>query len=210
MLALASALLLGACGKRVTARVPSPPRPARIGDTETGTASWYGIPYDGRKAASGEIFDMRQLTAAHRTLPFETWLEVTNLENGKQVNVRINDRGPFVDGRVIDLSMAAAREIDMLGSGVARVRLKVIAAPPVSSRPESSGSFTVQAGAFSDRRRAEALKESLAFPEVRVTGEGHDGLWRVLVGSRLTETSANTLAAQIRKVVGEALIVRDR
>src|SRR5262249_23300581 len=160
-------------------------------DTETGVASWYGIPYDGRKAASGEIFDMRQLTAAHRTLPFETWLEVTNLSNGKQVNVRINDRGPFVDGRIIDLSMAAAREIDMLGSGVTRVRLKVITPPPVSSPGAApNGSFAVQAGAFADRSRADTLKASLAFPDARVTGPGTDGLWRVLVGRGLTETAA--------------------
>ena len=99
---------------------------ARIGATETGIASWYGVPYHGRRAASGEIYDMEQLTAAHRTLPFDTWVEVTNLDNGKHVDVRITDRGPFVDGRIIDLSRAAARQIDMLGPGIARVRLKVI------------------------------------------------------------------------------------
>ena len=110
------------------------PQPANIGATETGIASWYGVPYDGRRAASGEIYDMEQLTAAHRTLPFRTWVEVTNLDNGKRVNVRINDRGPFVDGRIIDLSLAAAREIEMVGPGIARVRLKVIAPPRGSEK----------------------------------------------------------------------------
>ena len=125
----AAALLVTGCARRTTARVPAPAAPARIGSTETGVASWYGIPYHGRRAASGEIFDMEQLTAAHRTLPFETWVEVTNLTNGKRIDVRINDRGPFVDGRIIDLSQAAAREIDMLRAGIARVRLRVIPPP---------------------------------------------------------------------------------
>ena len=122
----AAAFTLFGCARRSAARVPSAPPPARAGFTETGVASWYGIPYNGRRAASGEIFDMEKLTAAHRTLPFETWVEVTNLGNGKRVEVRINDRGPFVDGRIIDLSQAAARQIDMLRAGLARVRLRVI------------------------------------------------------------------------------------
>ncbi len=116
------------CARRSAARLPAPV-PAKIGSTETGIASWYGVPYDGRPAASGEIFDMEKLTAAHRALPFETWVEITNLSNGKQVDVRITDRGPFVRGRIIDLSMAAARQIDMVRAGTARVRLKVIDAP---------------------------------------------------------------------------------
>jgi peptidoglycan lytic transglycosylase len=116
------------CGRRA-ARVSAPAAPARIGAEETGIASWYGVPYHGRRTASGEIYDMEKLTAAHRSLPFQTWVEVTNLENGKRVDVRINDRGPFVRGRVIDLSQHAAREIEMLGPGVVKVRLKVIAPP---------------------------------------------------------------------------------
>jgi peptidoglycan lytic transglycosylase len=127
LFALAATFIAG-CGHRA-ARVKVPIAPARIGSTETGVASWYGIPYDGRRAASGEIYDMRQLTAAHRQLPFQTWVEVTNLSNGKQVDVRINDRGPFVKGRIVDLSQAAARDIDMLRAGTARVRLRVIPPP---------------------------------------------------------------------------------
>jgi len=130
--ALLAALLVFtvACGRHTTARVPPPPsKPAPIGWTETGVASWYGAPYDGRPAASGEIFDTHKLTAAHRTLPFDTWVEVTNLQNGRQVKVRINDRGPFIDGRIIDLSFAAAYTIEMVGPGTAKVKLKVIKAP---------------------------------------------------------------------------------
>jgi len=95
-------------------------------------ASWYGVPYDGRRTASGEIFDMHALTAAHRNLPFNTWLEVTDLDNGKRIIVRINDRGPFVGGRIIDLSMGAADQIGMIRAGLAKVRLKVIK-PPAGS-----------------------------------------------------------------------------
>jgi len=129
--AIAAALLALAagCGKRAAAHRPSLPKPAPIGWTQTGIASWYGAPYDGRPAASGEIFDTHKLTAAHRSLPFDTWVEVTNLKNGERVRVRINDRGPFVDGRIIDLSLAAAEAIDLVRPGVGKVRLKVIRAP---------------------------------------------------------------------------------
>src|SRR5579863_428113 len=107
-LLLWAAVFASACAHHKSARIPvPPPPPARVGSTETGVASWYGVPYDGRRAASGEVYDMRQLTAAHRSLPFQTWVEVTNLANGKQVDVRINDRGPFVKGRIVDLSQAA-------------------------------------------------------------------------------------------------------
>jgi rare lipoprotein A len=128
---ICAALAVGsACSHHSVARASSPaPVVAKIGATETGLASWYGVPYNGRRAASGEIYDMEQLTAAHRTLPFQTWVEVTDLDNGKKVNVRITDRGPFVNGRIIDLSLAAAREIEMVRPGIARVKLKVIKPP---------------------------------------------------------------------------------
>jgi rare lipoprotein A len=129
--ALAMCALIGlmGCAKKTAAHVPLPAKAARIGETENGIASWYGIPYDGRRSANGEIYDMEKLTAAHRTLPFDTWVEVTNLANKKHVDVRITDRGPFVRGRIIDLSMAAAREIDMVQVGIVQVRIKVIKKP---------------------------------------------------------------------------------
>jgi rare lipoprotein A len=117
------------------ARAIAPPPPARIGTTETGIASWYGVPYHGRQSASGEVYDMYKLTAAHRNLPFQTWVQVENLTNGKRVDVRITDRGPFVGNRIIDLSQTAAGKIDMLRAGTARVRLTVIA-PPKAESPE--------------------------------------------------------------------------
>src|ERR1017187_8310426 len=111
-----AALVAAGCAhkKRTTAKVPAV---ARIGHTEAGKASWYGHPYHGRPAADGEIYDMETMVAAHRTLPFQTWVRVYDLDNNKTVEVRIIDRGPFVDGRIIDLSHAAARVIEMIGPG---------------------------------------------------------------------------------------------
>src|SRR5271166_1982280 len=128
--ALSVALALSmSCARKTSAHVPPPVKPARIGETETGIASWYGVPYNGRRSANGETYDMEKLTAAHRTLPFDTWVEVTNLTNNKRVEVRITDRGPFVNGRIIDLSLAAAREVDLVTAGIVRVRIKVIKKP---------------------------------------------------------------------------------
>ena len=92
---------------------------------EVGMASYYGREHDGRRTASGEVFDMNGMTAAHRTLPFGTRVRVTNLANGRQVMVRINDRGPFRRGRIVDLSYAAARKLGIVGRGVAKVRVAV-------------------------------------------------------------------------------------
>src|SRR5215468_5586267 len=123
---ICAAIFLAACGhKRVPVRVPQPGA-VSSSDLE-GLASYYAEPYHGRRTASGEIFDTYQgLTAAHRTLPFNTMVRVTNKSNGREVDVKINDRGPFIDGRVIDLSVRAAREIDLMRSGLAPVKLKVL------------------------------------------------------------------------------------
>ena len=111
--------------------VPTPeakPAPGPSGG-QTGEASWYGEPHHGRTTASGEIYDMNQLTAAHRTLPLGTRVLVTNLKNGRAVEVRINDRGPSVEGRIIDLSYAAAKELGAVPSGTIPVRIRVISQP---------------------------------------------------------------------------------
>ena len=102
------------------------PTKVRVGETFTGISSWYGPDFDGKATSSGEIYDMHALTAAHKTLPMNTIVKVTNLDNGKDVVVRINDRGPFVGTRIIDLSNKAAHDIDMVRKGTARVRLEVI------------------------------------------------------------------------------------
>ena len=101
-------------------------RPRPVDTTEIGLASWYGNEFANRNTSSGERFDPRQLTAAHNLLPFNTYVKVTNLENGESVIVRINDRGPFMKGRIIDLSNEAAKRIHMIGRGVVKVRLDVV------------------------------------------------------------------------------------
>lgn len=108
--------------------VPAPP-PASV-KGQTGEASWYGQPHDGRPTANGETFDMSQLTAAHPTLPFGTRALVTNLKNGRSVEVRINDRGPHVAGRIIDLSFGAAQALDSVSEGTIPVRIQVLSLPP--------------------------------------------------------------------------------
>jgi rare lipoprotein A len=197
------------CGRRTSARIPAPPK---IDATETGIASWYGEPYNGRRAASGEIYDMEKLTAAHRTLAFGTWLEVTDLDNGKQVEVRVIDRGPFVRGRIIDLSLAAARKIDMVGPGTARVQLKVIPAPQSESpsKEPTVELYSVQAGAFSTRARADSLEASLReqFEDSRVVEAST--VWRVLVGRGMSLDSAKRLAEKVREAIGDARVVPDR
>ncbi len=214
---VATCIALTGCAKhKQTRTVVQPPQPARIGATEKGEASWYGEPYNGRRAASGEIFDMEQLTAAHRTLPFQTWVEVTNLDNGKQVDVRITDRGPFVDGRIIDLSRGAAREIDLLRTGIAKVQLKVIeprqqSAADVPKPATPSGEFTVQVGAFSDRDRAERVRASLLRTDARlVPTAATPPLWRVWVGENLTLDLATKLAQDVKVITGQAVVVRSR
>src|SRR5579862_128368 len=134
-------LLVAGCGKKKVKTTHGrpvtqpPPTSASLGSVETGVASWYGHPYHGRQAADGEIYDMETLVAAHRTLPFNTWVRVTNLSNSKTVDVRIIDRGPFIDGRIIDLSHAAAQAVDLIGPGIAQVRLEIIAAPQKPEAP---------------------------------------------------------------------------
>jgi rare lipoprotein A len=131
-LRLAAALtlvgVLAGCG--TTSRiVRAPVSEDLLGPVQTGYASWYGKAHQGRLTTSGEIYDMYKLTAAHPALPMGTRLHVTNLKNGRSVSVRVNDRGPFVDGRILDLSYAAARKLGVIGDGVVLVRIRVVSTP---------------------------------------------------------------------------------
>jgi rare lipoprotein A len=117
-------LVAGCAGKKA----PSV-EPARKGDEQRGLASWYGKKYHGRPTASGERFDMHKVSAAHRTLPLGSVVKLTNLDNGRTLRVRINDRGPFIDGRIIDLSYKAAKKLDMVKAGVVPVKLVVQSVP---------------------------------------------------------------------------------
>ena len=185
-----------------------PPAPAPIVQGEEGIASWYGHPYDGRRAASGEIYNMYAMTAAHRTLPFGTMVRVHDLENGDSVVVRINDRGPFVEGRIIDLSYAAAQAMHM--SGTALVRLQIL-----SDGPDASGGlYSVQIGAFLDRNNAERLKhriEKRFHPVVIKTADHGTGVFNlVLVGQESTKQQAEKLASQLvqDKLATQTYVVR--
>lgn len=206
MSALIAAVALTACAKKHhKASVPPPPR---IINGETGLASWYGRPYHGRPAANGEIYDMEAMTAAHRTLPFGTWVRVVNLANSKTVDVRIIDRGPFVEHRIIDLSHAAAEAIDLIGPGIAPVRLDILSLPP--STPADTW-YGVQAGAFADVDRAERLRMSLEAefgPAHLVQRPGSPTLWRVVVGRVPTQGAAAALAERVRQQAGTAFVVR--
>ena len=175
-----------------------------VGYTEQGIASWYGIPYHGRRAADGEIYDMETLVAAHRLLPFNTWLKVTNLANQKSVNVRIIDRGPFVEGRILDLSKAAARQIELLGPGIGQVRLEVIGAPVDIP---SNDFYAVQVGAFSVVANAERVRMQYAqrFGTAQLAvKQGAVPVWRVLIGKEpsisAAQELANVLSAENRNV----------
>jgi len=169
--------------------------------SEEGNASWYGAPFHGRKASNGEIYDMNKMTAAHRTLPFNSMVRVTNLNNGKSTVVRITDRGPFVDNRIIDLSRAAAQEIESIGPGVVPVRIEVLSGPD-----PFSGYFTVQVGAFKDKGNADRLKERLSATYTPVFIQQvslDDGdFYRVRVGRVSGEDEAQKLGDVLRAKEG--------
>lgn len=205
LLAAGAVLVSTGCGRRRAVTVPRRP-PAAIVQGEEGIASWYGHPYHGRRTASGEVYNMHDMTAAHRTLPFGTRVRVHNRENRRSTTVRINDRGPFVEGRIIDLSYAGAQAIGMAGPGTAWVRLEILgigSSPPSPPSPAAAGAFAVQVGAFADPRNAEALKEAIAphFGPVMIqTFDRGDGVFhRVRVGREKTEECAHNLARQLRQ-----------
>lgn len=151
------------------------------GYAESGLASWYGTKFHGRRTSSGEPYDMLQLTAAHKTLPIPTYAHVINLDNGRRSIVRINDRGPFHDGRIIDLSYAAAVKLGVHGAGTARVRVEAISFDPA----HSGGRYVLQAGAFSAMEGADALHarvSALIEHPVHVVRTPDDHLYRVRIG----------------------------
>ena len=189
---------------RTTTRAPEPtptPKPAekpkdkgKKGKTEKGLASWYGEPYHGRRTASGEIYDMHEMTAAHRTLDFGTMVKVARRDTGADVKVRITDRGPFIKGRIIDLSFAAAKKIGLDIDGVAPVKVTVIGweAPPkkkakqakrAAEHPKDEICIWVQVGAFGSMDNARGAEQRLEnVGETAVIIEGPGGLHRVRLG----------------------------
>ena len=191
LLLLAALLLAAGC-----ASAPA----GRPGDRERGIASWYGPGFHGRQTANGETYDMHAMTAAHKSLPFDTVVEVRNLDNGRRTRVRINDRGPFVRGRIIDLSRSAADAIDMIGSGVARVEITVVRPSRKEARRDGTAGpgWLVQAGAFSDRDRAtERARRLRSYGEARVVSAGR--LFKVLLGPWRRQDEAERVAARLRR-----------
>ena len=176
--------------------------------SEEGNASWYGEPFHGRRASNGEIYDMNKLTAAHRTMAFGTIVKVTNLSNGKSTVVRITDRGPFVENRIIDLSRAAAREIESIGPGVVPVRLEV-----VSGDDPFGGFFTVQVGAFKEKENAERLRARLneQYPPSTIQQISVDDgtFYRVRAGKISGEQNAQKFADELRTREGfHTMVIR--
>lgn len=203
----AALLLLAACARAVLTPTP---QPTFVGYEERGEASWYGHPFHGRPTASGEVYDMSQLTAAHRTLPMGSRVVVENLLNRRTVEVRITDRGPFKDNRILDLSQAAARVLGAVGPGVIPVRLRVIGLPGSIQRAQSSGAYSVQVASFTSKARALALKNVLdqtwEGTHVQQAEVGGRAVYRVRVGRYASRQEAGGLAERLADV-GYAVIV---
>ena len=220
-------LLLTACGHKQRPRIASvPPPPAATSQptppappievpknakpiyVETGLASWYGPPYHNRKGANGEVYDMHAATAAHRTIPLNAVVRVTNLANGRSTLVRITDRGPFIEGRILDLSLAAAKEIDVWRAGVAKVKVEVLESPaPI----DKGGRWCVQIGAFTDVDEATKLKDKLTrrYHTARVQQfAGPTGEWIRIRVADDDKRRAEQLADETRTPEGAVFVVR--
>ncbi len=183
------------------------------GYVEQGLASWYGKQFHGRPTASGEPYDMYAVSAAHKTLPLGTWVRVQNLENGRRMDLRINDRGPFVEGRIIDLSYGAARDLGVVEPGTARVEVVALGRrsvegragqPPVYTPMDyDHGNFTFQVGAFKDPANAYRLRDRLAatYRNVHVTAyfhADHGQLYGVRLGRATTLSEADRFKTELR------------
>ncbi|MDX1637004.1 MAG: septal ring lytic transglycosylase RlpA family protein [Balneolaceae bacterium] len=180
-------LFLSACGitSRVSREASSPPTGEFNRVIETGVASWYGPNFHGKMTANGEIYNMNSLTAAHRTLPFNTFVRVENIDNDKSVIVRINDRGPFKDNRIIDLSKKAAREIEMIGPGTADVQLYLVKGDSreIEEKDLKVSTYTVQLGSFQQEENALEISNNIrgARVEQHILNSGEE-VFRVYYG----------------------------
>jgi len=213
-LALFSSILLcvsaiGGCASKPSPAPRTSASEATEGWTDEGLASWYGgrDGFEGKPTASGEIYDSSLLTAAHRDLPLGTVVEVENLANGKSVRVRINDRGPFVRGRIIDLSRAAAQEIDLLGAGVGEVRVAVVSLGVEREPVSPTDLWAVQVGSFADRARAERHAERVRAVGLGVFLEPYRGLSRVKAGPFDSRKEAEEALEAIEDAGFEGIVV---
>ncbi len=222
--ALVLVALLAACAHKPPKHVP-PPEPMH-GKVQEGISSWYGKEFDGRPTANGETFDMNGLSAAHRTLALGTTVRVTNLDNGRDVVLKVNDRGPFVAGRILDCSYGAAKALGFAGAGLARVRIEVL--KPGEERahrrpspaevlvggpglPEKvlDASFTVQVGAFLNESNALRFRDQMA----RVFGDAYvikfRDFYRVRVGHLPTEEDAESMRRKVQTYGIESFVTRN-
>jgi len=176
---------------------------------ETGKASWYGAPYHNRRSSNGEIYDMHAMTAAHRTLPLGSIVRVTNLKTDHSTIVRITDRGPFVEGRIVDLSLAAAKQADIWQAGVAQVRLEVLRTPVPFN---SGGRWAVQIGSFAEENSARSLASRLTrrYKTAKVLSFGSPvGDWWVRVRvSQDDRKLAEEVAHDTHTAEGKVFLVR--
>lgn len=186
------------------------PLDSAAGYSETGMASWYGPNFHGKKTANGEVYNMYQMTAAHRILPMHTKVVVKNLNNGRSAEVRINDRGPFVNNRIIDLSYAAADRLGVIGPGTAKVHVQTIAGQTI----QYIGPFYVQYGAFVVEDNARRLRQRLqqrGFSGTRITKGELNGTiyWRVQVGAFSNLREAENMRLQLAKESPDCFVIAD-
>ena len=208
------AVVVGRGARRLPAR-----RLCAHAHQSAGVASWYGPGFHGNRTANGEIYDQYELTAAHRTLPLGTRVMVTNLSNGRAVEVRINDRGPFVGGRAIDLSYAAACVLHVVGPGTARVRIEVL--PPATQVAERTGAppqpppvrYLVQVASLADPARAQHLRRVLGtrFPDAHVALLDTDATryYRVLMGPYALRAAAAARSEMMTRLGYPVVIMED-
>jgi rare lipoprotein A len=182
--------LAGCAARQPQPNVPPIATVPGYGQTVIGTASWYGPGFDGHRTASGEIYDERQLTAATDAYRLGSRVMVTNLDNGRSVEVAINDRGPFVKGRIVDLSYGAARALGMIGPGTARVRMQLVSAP----RSSLARGYYVQVGSFSNATGAQRVRDNIArrYSDVSISEVdiGNHRYFRVRMGAFQTREAA--------------------
>jgi rare lipoprotein A len=188
---------------------PTLPTDAKPVATETGLASWYGPPYHNRRGSNGEIYNMNAMTAAHRTFPLGSIARVTNIKTGRSALVRITDRGPFIPGRVVDLSLAAARKLDVWQPGIAEVKVELMQA---AASPDSDGKWAVQIGGFPDEDAATKLADHLtrryhSAKVLRFASPAGDWWIRVRVLDD-DHTRAQQLAAETATPEGAVFLVR--
>lgn len=234
--AVAVALVVAGSGCGLFRKGPKPIEPVP-GASQIGVASWYGPGFHGRRTANGEVYDQYGLTAAHRTLPHGTWVEVTNLANDRAVRVRINDRGPYVDDRVIDLSYTAAQRLDMVRTGIAPVRVEVVeadavpeiipvAAAPPPARPAppapapapvrapvvaSGGRYLVHAGVYADyaraRREQRRLDGAVGAVRLAFVEAPEARFYQLRVGPFTSRAAAERAAQRLAELGAPALVV---